>query len=598
MGRFTGALNLVKDKKLPIAATIAGGAALGTSEESEAGFYGELAEKADLFMLGIAKKMEAAGKNARAIQEKTNWVKGVDDKWRFELSDYDQGFASPNVISELQRWERHGPSREYKDEITTYPEELGLTNLLDNYPQLQKPPYLTIKIKPGNMDTRGASFHPKNNIIEVSPGTVELRVEKDVNGNSTYKTLPRDRDNVIQDVRDMVLHEVQHTIQGIEDFAQGGSQTYSDKFARAVLEKEGEQLRPTFAKIAKESATRPNSYLYEADLIFDMENIGQPRSLFGSDMWYKYGDKVTELLGPPPKYGSRLPYAQEAGKTIGAILRKNASWNTLELLDQGRDEVKRVLKNQQAKNKRAFNKISWDERKAVDAFQKRKEQYDLLRNNPTQYERQYGSLPYGKWSEDTANLENYRKLAGEVEARNVQTRRDLTPDQLRNKSYTDTEDVPRKLQIAYTLDPSNSIEAARNLNFKASGSADPKLLGALAGGSSLAAGGLLMSNDEASKSKTPKVDFLSKEEKQAIADKLKLRETGEIMALDYPSLYNLGRTLNKFDTPFGNPIGGVADLLEHLGTGGIDSKSRYSETGIPRYDLTGKKGLWAALDFL
>ena len=50
--------------------------------------------------------------------------------------------------------------------------------------------------------------------------------------------------------------------------------------------------------------------------------------------------------------------------------------------------------------------------------------------------------------------------------------------------------------------------------------------------------------------------------------------------------------------PFGNPIGGVADLLEHLGTGGIDSKSRYSETGIPRYDLTGKKGLWAALDFL
>ena len=36
MGRFTGALNLVKDKKLPIAATIAGGAALGTSEESEA----------------------------------------------------------------------------------------------------------------------------------------------------------------------------------------------------------------------------------------------------------------------------------------------------------------------------------------------------------------------------------------------------------------------------------------------------------------------------------------------------------------------------------------------------------------------------------
>lgn len=41
----------------------------------------------------------------------------------------------------------------------------------------------------------------------------------------------------------------------------------------------------------------------------------------------------------------------------------------------------------------------------------------------------------------------YRRLAGEVEARNVQTRRDFTPDQRRAQPPWETEDVPRDRQI-------------------------------------------------------------------------------------------------------------------------------------------------------
>ncbi len=43
--------------------------------------------------------------------------------------------------------------------------------------------------------------------------------------------------------------------------------------------------------------------------------------------------------------------------------------------------------------------------------------------------------------------EIYRRLAGEVEARNVQTRRDFTPDQRRASPPWETEDVPRDKQI-------------------------------------------------------------------------------------------------------------------------------------------------------
>jgi len=41
----------------------------------------------------------------------------------------------------------------------------------------------------------------------------------------------------------------------------------------------------------------------------------------------------------------------------------------------------------------------------------------------------------------------YKRLAGEVEARNVQTRRDFTPDQRRAQPPWETEDVPRDRQI-------------------------------------------------------------------------------------------------------------------------------------------------------
>jgi hypothetical protein len=43
--------------------------------------------------------------------------------------------------------------------------------------------------------------------------------------------------------------------------------------------------------------------------------------------------------------------------------------------------------------------------------------------------------------------ELYRRTSGEVEARNVQTRRDMTPDQRRATPPWETEDVPRAQQI-------------------------------------------------------------------------------------------------------------------------------------------------------
>jgi hypothetical protein len=56
-------------------------------------------------------------------------------------------------------------------------------------------------------------------------------------------------------------------------------------------------------------------------------------------------------------------------------------------------------------------------------------------------------LAYGGGSRSKELFSAYQRLAGEVEARNVQTRRDIPPDQLRNLPPSTTEDVARERQI-------------------------------------------------------------------------------------------------------------------------------------------------------
>ena len=65
-----------------------------------------------------------------------------------------------------------------------------------------------------------------------------------------------------------------------------------------------------------------------------------------------------------------------------------------------------------------------------------------LAKNPEKYD----DAARRGWLHDNP-YEAYRRLAGEVEARNVQTRQDMTPDERRAKPPWETEDVPRSQQI-------------------------------------------------------------------------------------------------------------------------------------------------------
>jgi ribosomal protein S6 len=101
-----------------------------------------------------------------------------------------------------------------------------------------------------------------------------------------------------------------------------------------------------------------------------------------------------------------------------------------------------------------LDRVNVDLRKTsreMDALRSKKYAMD-----PTEFDEQMGVLRSqydGLLSErsagttDAAKRDGYKRLAGEVEARNVQTRRDFTPDQRKATAPWETEDVPRDQQI-------------------------------------------------------------------------------------------------------------------------------------------------------
>jgi len=68
-------------------------------------------------------------------------------------------------------------------------------------------------------------------------------------------------------------------------------------------------------------------------------------------------------------------------------------------------------------------------------------------------------------------------------------------------------------------------------------------------------------------------------------------------APENPWTLQAGNALSKVDTPFGNPVSGIAELLQHLGMYGFQGGNKYSEiepqTGM---DDTIDKSVMAAID--
>ena len=185
--------------------------------------------------LNVAREMEAQGKDALAIKQATGWERGKDGLWRYEVADYVSMFDSTGNVDYMRRhpeYKRYkellrkrnagmmffkkGLTKEEQKEFDDLAIVYGngvqphnshkLKDYLDSeelfaaYPQLRD---INVEIKKELEDGYYGRYIPSRNTIELATRTHE----------SMARTL---------------FHEVQHAIQHIEGFAQGGNTEIAD----------------------------------------------------------------------------------------------------------------------------------------------------------------------------------------------------------------------------------------------------------------------------------------------------------------------------------------------------------------------------------
>ena len=184
------------------------------------------AETADKTMLKKAMKLEKDGTDSEKIRKETGWFKGYDGKWRFEIDNSELEFKTDieknrAAAIELAKMKAKSAEIEWKivNDTATEAEENEYYSLDEKMVQLRKWQKLSDVIN-----------HPK--LFKAYPQLKDVNVYYEIS--SLNRGLYSSKGNVIRlnpmcpigEQKEIIIHEIQHAIQRIEDFANGSSLEY------------------------------------------------------------------------------------------------------------------------------------------------------------------------------------------------------------------------------------------------------------------------------------------------------------------------------------------------------------------------------------
>ena len=327
--------------------------------------------------LDVAKQMEEAKKDAKAIKLATGWERGADGKWRYEMPDIKQ----IDMVGNLQYIKNHPDYARYVELVgkknrhdfglstldLTEKEQKDLSKLSKKYDDFAG------RKMDNNYSLRAFVDAPELFEAYHELADVKLNFVDDENDDAGGWFTPSDnaitinKDKIVLhgDYKSILAHEIQHIIQYIEGFAKGGTPEQVERdFNAAKAEWKARSYAFELEEKAKEMGGEYNQSAVEKALIQEYKDMDMPEFI---------PDKETRIKGF--NYFAR-GYADRS-------------------MD---DAIKRFR---------------------LDRFQRT----------------------------DFDSYQEYRKLAGEVESRNVEKRLGMTDEERRNSLASETEDVNRDEQI-------------------------------------------------------------------------------------------------------------------------------------------------------
>ena len=323
--------------------------------------------------LSVAREMEEAKKDAKAIKMATGWERGADGKWRYEIPDakikdtIDVGGG--NIV---KRYEEGMLWNDGKLE-----DAVDAPKLFEAYPQLKNIKIHTDAVM--NYMPSNGYYNPQTNTITIHAADLKY-------------------------LNSILNHEIQHAIQNIEGFAQGGNSKTVRSRIQKIIDDEKDASEHAKSNLKQYAALHMLASRLKASKQFAKSD----QQFFKDKAREYYWDAMNEL---------------DNNERSTLINEYPDDKNAQEIAESGYhvDEAIKELKRIADEYKDEIPKGN------MDAFEKVNKLTSALGNK----------------SDD----ELYQALAGEVEARNVQKRMDMTPEERRNSLASETEDVDRGDQI-------------------------------------------------------------------------------------------------------------------------------------------------------
>lgn len=269
-------------------------------------FIGEQgAERADhaeevstrLDNLSVAREMEVAKKDAKAIKLATGWERGTDGKWRYEIPDlkyFSKGDAGYKKARGKQPWSKEldGLSDRIFDGEELSESEYQRFDELAQKEEKFKKDYL-------NREKQHlADWVENDELFKAYPDLKRVKMvftdQLPVNVVGSYNEREHTivvNTNYVGDIDSVLAHEVQHAIQKIEGFARGGNpESMQERFNAAKKEWRARAWADELRYKADEMGEHYNQAAVEKALIDEYKEMGMD-----NDEWMP--DKETRMKG-------------------------------------------------------------------------------------------------------------------------------------------------------------------------------------------------------------------------------------------------------------------------------------------------------------
>lgn len=184
------------------------------------------AETSDKSALEKAMELEKDGTDSEKIRKETGWFKGYDGKWRFEIDNSELEFKTDiekNRAAAIELAKMKVKSAELEEKIVnntaTKAEENEYYNLDEKMIEYRKGVKLSDVIN-----------HPK--LFEAYPQLKNVDVYYEISSvnrgvySSNGNVIMLNPMHTIDEQKEAIIHEIQHAIQGIENFANGSNLEY------------------------------------------------------------------------------------------------------------------------------------------------------------------------------------------------------------------------------------------------------------------------------------------------------------------------------------------------------------------------------------